>query len=108
MRKLGDSLKPRKEVFMEEGGGLEGGLAINTENATSMGRNSYMSIEKERAIKEVRKGKQLTIKGVLRAEMTSKKWPNDYPYLECQGVQGCPQKASAREIFFYKPDIVLT
>jgi len=55
----------RKESYVEEKRELQGGLAPDTSQIPFVGRKYHMSIEKKK-IKEVREGKQLTIRGVLK------------------------------------------
>jgi hypothetical protein len=46
---------------------LEGGLALDQESPTTVGRKYFISKAKSEAMKEEREGKQLTICGALRA-----------------------------------------
>jgi hypothetical protein len=66
------SLRPRKEIPVEDGREIEGRLAVKTSQTSTVGRKSFMSIAKKKASKEVSKGKQLTINRVLRVEKTRK------------------------------------
>jgi hypothetical protein len=48
---------------VDEGGGIEGGFELDIDHVPFVGIKSYMSIAKTKATKELREGKQLTIKG---------------------------------------------
>jgi len=61
--------------MVQDLGILEGGLALDQNCPTTLGRKSHMSLEKSQARKEIREGKQLTISGILRVGMTLKSMP---------------------------------
>jgi hypothetical protein len=51
---------------VEDNGAVEGGLALSTDKAMTVGRKSNISKAKSIASKEVLEGKQMTFNGVLR------------------------------------------
>jgi hypothetical protein len=65
---------PRKPLD-ENRGAIKGGLALSNSKPCPTDRKSNISKEKSKVFKEVKEGKQLTIKGALRAYNPSKMVP---------------------------------